>query len=164
MLLFCDMNNTTATQLEIIDYQAQYQPLFEQFNKAWLELYFTVEPLDKYVLENPEEAIIKPGGKVYFVTADEKIAGTVALRYIEPGVFELTKMAVDKSYRGGGIGQFLCQAGIDKARELGTKKLILYSNRVLANAIHIYHKLGFTEIPLQSGTYGRADIMMEINF
>jgi len=164
MLLFCDMNNTTATQLEVIDYQPQYQPLFEKLNKGWLELYFTIEPLDKYVLENPDEAIIKPGGKVYFVTADSKIVGTVALRYIEPGVFELTKMAVDIDYRGGGIGQFLCQSGIDKARDLGTKKLILYSNRVLANAIHIYHKLGFKEIPLQSGTYGRADIMMEINF
>lgn len=158
------METSVKPRLAVIDYQPDHQPYFERFNKAWLEHYFTVEPLDKYVLENPEEAIIDKGGKVYFVTADDKIVGTVALRYFEPGVYELTKMAVDETFRGHGIGQFLCQAGIDKARELGMDRLILYSNRVLANAIHIYHKLGFTEIPVQPGTYERSDIMMEINF
>jgi N-acetylglutamate synthase-like GNAT family acetyltransferase len=151
-------------ELQIIDYRPEYQPYFESFNKQWLEEYFTVEPLDKWVLEQPEEAIIKSGGKVYFLTSGDKVVGTVALRFIEDGVFELTKMAVDQSYRGVGAGQFLCQSGIDKAREMGVKKLILFSNRVLKNAIHIYHKLGFTEIPVEPGTYGRADIMMEINF
>jgi N-acetylglutamate synthase-like GNAT family acetyltransferase len=151
-------------ELQIIDYRPEFQPYFESFNKQWLEEYFTVEPLDKWVLEQPEEAIIKNGGKIYFLTSDDKVVGTVALRFIEDGVFELTKMAVDKSFRGGGAGQFLCQAGIDKAREMGMQKLILFSNRVLKNAIHIYHKLGFTEIPVEPGTYGRADIMMEINF
>ncbi len=151
-------------ELQIIDYQPEYQPYFEKFNKAWLEEYFTVEPLDKWVLEQPDEAIINKGGKIYFVTSGTTIIGTVALRFIEDDVYELTKMAVDHAYRGTGAGQFLCRAGIEKAREMGVKKLILYSNRVLENAIHIYHKLGFTEIPLLPGTYGRADIMMEINF
>ena len=150
--------------LQIIDYKPQYQPYFESFNKAWLEEYFVVEPFDKYVLENPEEAIIKDGGKVYFITSGSTVIGTVALRFVEEGVFELTTMAIDKSFRGGGAGQFLCQAGIDKARQLGVKKLILFSNRVLKNAIHIYHKLGFIEIPVVPGTYHRADIMMEIDF
>ncbi|QEM08570.1 GNAT family N-acetyltransferase [Mucilaginibacter rubeus] len=151
-------------ELQVIDYQPQHAPYFEKFNKAWLEEYFTVEPFDKWVLENPDEAIIKTGGSIYFVTSNQKIIGTVALRYIEEGVYELTKMAVDKDHRGGGAGQFLCQTGIDKARELGVKKLILFSSRVLENAIHIYRKLGFTEIPVEPGTYKRADIMMEINF
>ncbi|MDB5003344.1 MAG: family N-acetyltransferase [Mucilaginibacter sp.] len=151
-------------QLKLIDYELKYQPYFEKFNKAWLEEYFTVEAFDKYVLENPDEAIIKAGGKIYFAKAGETIIGTVGLRFIEDGVFELTKMAVDKNYRGGGAGKFLCQAGIDKAREMGLKRLILYSNRRLENAIHIYHKLGFTEIPVLPGTYERSDIMMEIIF
>ncbi len=151
-------------ELQLIDYQPQYQPYFEKFNKAWLEEFFEVEPLDKWVLENPGEAMLKQGGKIYFAALGDTIIGTVGLRFIEDGVFELTKMAVDKAYHGGGAGKFLCQAGIDKAREMGVKKLILFSSRVLKNAIHIYHKLGFTEIPVTPGTYGRADIMMEINF
>ncbi len=164
MLLLCIMRINDAMELQLIDYQPRYQPYFEKFNKAWLEEYFTVEPFDKYVLENPDEAIIKPGGKIYFVKAGETIIGTVGLRFIEDGVFELTKMAVDKNYRGGGAGKFLCQAGIDKAREMALKRLVLYSNRQLENAIHIYRKLGFTEIPVLPGTYQRSDIMMEIIF
>jgi len=151
-------------ELQLIDYLPEYQPYFEKFNKAWIEEYFILEDFDKWVLENPNEAIIKDGGKIYFVTADSKIVGTVGLRFIEEGVFELTKMGVDKGYHGGGAGQFLCQGAIDKAREMGVQKLVLWSNRRLQNAIHIYHKLGFTEIPVSPGTYGRADIMMEINF
>ena len=116
------------------------------------------------MLEKPEEAIIKNGGKIYFAAIGADIVGTVALRYLGNGVYELTKMAIDNTYRGHGYGQFLCQAGIDKAKGLGAKKLVLWSNRVLINAIHIYNKLGFTEIPVLAGTYGRADIMMEINF
>ncbi|TFF40615.1 GNAT family N-acetyltransferase [Mucilaginibacter psychrotolerans] len=151
-------------ELELINYRPGYQPYFEKFNKAWLEEYFTVEELDKWVLEHPEEAIIDPGGAVYFAAVGETIVGTVALRVIEDGVLEMTKMAVDKTYRGGGAGHFLCKSAIEKARELGAKKLILYSNRILENAIHIYRKANFVEIPVVPGTYQRSDIMMEINF
>jgi len=151
-------------ELQIVEYKPEYQPYFEKFNKAWLEEYFTVEPLDKWVLENPDEAILKDGGKIWFAASGATIIGTVALRYIEDGVYEMTKMAVDKNYRGGGAGKFLCQSAIDRAREMGMHKLILFSSRVLENAIHIYNKLGFVEIPIEPGTYKRADIMMEINF
>ncbi|SDT58427.1 Acetyltransferase (GNAT) family protein [Mucilaginibacter mallensis] len=150
--------------LQLIDYQHQYQPYFEKLNKAWLEKYFTVEPLDKWVLENPEEALLQHGGKIYFVTLNGAIVGTVALRFIEDGVYEMTKMAVDFNCHGAGAGQFLCQSAIDKAREMGMEKLMLWSNRVLENAIHIYRKLGFIEVPVVKGAYGRADIQMEINF
>jgi N-acetylglutamate synthase-like GNAT family acetyltransferase len=150
-------------ELQIIDYQPEYQPYFEKFNKAWLEEFFVVEPFDKWVLEQPENAIIKNGGKIYFAASGTTIVGTVALRLIEEGVYEMTKMAVDKAYRGAGAGQFLCQTAIEKARELGAQKLVLFSNRVLKNAVHIYQKTGFTEIPVQPGTYERADIMMEMD-
>jgi len=151
-------------ELQLIDYQPEYQPYFEKLNKAWLEKYFTVEPLDKWVLENPDEALLQQGGKIYFATLNQEIVGTVALRFIEDGVYEMTKMAVDANCQGAGAGQFLCQGAIDRAREMGIDKLMLWSNRVLENAIHIYRKLGFIEVPVVKGAYGRADIQMEINF
>ena len=151
-------------ELKIISYDPVYQPYFERLNKAWLEEFFSVEPLDKWVLEQPEEAIIAQGGQIYFAVSGEDIVGTVALRFIENGIFEMTKMAVDNKYRGAGAGKFLCQTAIDKSRELGAKKLILFSNRILKDAIHIYKRANFKEIPVAPGTYHRADIMMEINF
>ncbi len=148
------------TALRIVDYQPQYATYFNTLNKAWLEEYFVVEPIDQYVLENPEEAILTPGGKILFAEQEGRIIGTVALKYLSPGIYELTKMAVDKEMRGLGAGKQLCKAAIDAAKDLGAEKLILYSQTGLSNAIGIYRKMGFTELPLEKGGYERADIKM----
>lgn len=146
--------------IRIVSYQPEYAIYFDRYNKDWLEEYFVVEPVDKYVLENPEEAILKPGGQILFAEQDGKILGTVALKAECPGVLELTKMAVDKKLRGLGIGQLLCKAAIEEARHLNAHQLILYSNRKLENAIAIYKKMGFVELPLEPGIYERANIKM----
>lgn len=148
--------------LTILPYRPELQVHFERLNKAWLEAYFKVEPIDAYVLGNPEEAILKEGGAILFAAYDDKIVGTVALKYIEPGLYELTKMAVDETYRGLGAGKAICTAAIDKARELGATKVLLYSQTGLQAAIGIYRKLGFIEIPLEKGKYERADIKMAL--
>lgn len=153
------MSNT----IEILDYQASYQPFFEKFNKAWLEEYYTVEPIDEWVLSKPEEAILQDGGRIYFARYGGEIVGTVALKLVVPGVYELTKMAVDKSYRGIGAGKQMARVAIEKAKQLGAEKVILYSHTGLARAIGIYRSLGFTEIALEPGKYARADIKMELD-
>jgi hypothetical protein len=33
-------------ETEIIDYVSEYQPDFERLNRAWIELYFSMEPID----------------------------------------------------------------------------------------------------------------------
>lgn len=147
---------------QIIDYRPEYQPYFERLNKAWLEEYFTVEPIDEWVLGQPEEAILRDGGRIYFAQCEGNIIGTMALKVAGPGVLELTKMAVDKPYQGLGAGKFLCRTAIEKAREMGAHKLLLYSQTSLAPAIGIYRSLGFVEMPLEPGKYARADIMMEL--
>jgi len=143
-------------------YRPEWAPYFDKFNKAWLEEYFVVEPIDKWVLENPDEAILKEGGRILFALKNGIVIGTVALKFVENGVYELTKMAVDKPYRGIGAGKLLCQAAIDLAASLHAHKVILYSQTTLVNAIDIYRKLGFIEIPLEKGKYARADIKMEL--
>ncbi|WP_118975003.1 GNAT family N-acetyltransferase [Taibaiella koreensis] len=153
---------TGTTDITIQSYRKEYQPYFERLNIAWLEAYFKVEPIDAYVLGNPEEAILNEGGAILFAAIDQQIIGTVALKYMEPGVYELTKMAVDESFRGNGAGKILCAAAIDKGRELGAHKIILYSQTGLKAAIGIYRQLGFTELPLEPGKYERADIKMQL--
>lgn len=148
-------------EIEIIDYQPAYQSSFELLNKAWLEEYFTVEPIDSYVLEQPEEAILKPGGIILLARYEDKIIGTVALKVIEPGVYEMTKMSVDKTYQGIGAGKRLCAAAIERAKLIKAKRLLLYTTSVLETAISIYRKQGFVEIPLEPGVYKRANVKME---
>lgn len=146
----------------ILPYRPEYKIYFKLFNKAWLEEYFTIEPIDSYVLNHPEEAILKDGGAILFAGYQEQIIGAVALKYLEPGVLELTKMAVSKDFRGIGAGKQLCMAAIERAKAMGARELILYSQTGLKAAIAIYRKLGFQEIPLEPGVYQRADIKMRM--
>lgn len=147
--------------MQIVDFEPRYAADFEKLNKAWLEKYFYVEDRDEWVLTHPDEAILHDGGTILVATEGSQAIGTVALQVLSPGTYELTKMAVDEKYQGRGTGRKLCEAAIDKARDLGASRLILYSNTLLKNAIHIYRQLGFTEVPVEKGRYHRADIKME---
>lgn len=148
-------------QLTILEYKPEYQPWFEKFNRDWIEKYFWMEPIDVAVLQHPEEHILHKGGAILMASCDHEMAGTVALKYVQPGVFEFTKMAVDEKFRGQKVGLLLAEAAIVKAGELGADKIILYSNTKLAPAISLYRKLGFKEVPLDA-VYKRSDIKMEL--
>lgn len=152
-----DLNNNVT----IINYEPAHQPAFEKFNRDWIEKYFWMEPIDFHVLQEPDEYIIKKGGTILMAKVHNEWAGTVALKYVEPGIYEFTKMAVDEKFQGKKIGRALADAAIQTAIKLGAKKIILYSNTKLKPAIALYRKIGFNEIPLD-GPYKRTNIKMEL--
>ncbi len=149
------------TNIEIQEYRPHHQPWFEKLNRAWIEKYFWMEPVDVQVLEHPDDHIIRNGGMILMAYCENEVAGTVALKIAGQGVYEFTKMAVDEKFQGKGIGQALTDAAIKKAKELGASRIILYSNTKLAPAISLYRKNGFKEIPVD-GPYKRSDIKMEL--
>lgn len=148
--------------ITIEKYKPEYQCYFEAFNKAWLEKYYVVEEIDEYVLTHPEEAILNEGGQILFAIYEGTVVGTVALRKVDDGVMEFTKMAVDETYQGLGAGKKLCEAAIALAQELKLEKLILYSQTKLETALGIYRKYGFIDKPIDSTKYKRADVYMEM--
>jgi N-acetylglutamate synthase-like GNAT family acetyltransferase len=95
---------------------------------------------------------------------NKKIIGVVALMPTDKlDVFELTKMGVKKSFRNQGVGRLLINKCIEKAKLDKLKKVIIYSNRKLENAIYLYKSFGFTEVELEKkSNYQRADIKLEL--
>jgi len=148
--------------VEILSYQPEHQPWFEKLNRDWIEKYFWMEPIDFAVLQHPEEHIVKHGGTIFMGTYNKEIAGTAAVKFVEPGTYEFTKMAVDEKFQGKKIGKAIAEAAIKWSRNSGAKRIILYSNTKLETAIAMYRKLGFKEIPLD-GPYKRSDIKMELS-
>ncbi len=148
--------------INIIQYKSEYSNNFYELNIEWLKTFFYVEPYDEEVLSNPEKYIINNDGYIFFAKLNDTIVGTVALMP-KDGIYELTKMAVSPKHRGYKIGQKLMQHCIDFAKELVLDKLILYSNTILENAIYIYRKYGFIEIPVEENCpYERCNIKMEL--
>lgn len=152
--------------IDIVLYHDDYTTYFYELNVEWLKTYFYVEPYDEDVLNNPEKYIISKGGHIFFARLNKQVVSTVALMPIgNNGEFELTKMAVSPKHRGEKIGQKLMQYCINFSKEKDIPKLIIYSSRKLENAIYIYRKYGFIEIPVEPDCpYKRCDIKMELIF
>ncbi len=151
--------------IKITPFQEKYSQAFYDLNIEWLEAFFYVENYDREVLSKPEKYIINPGGHIFFALENNQVLGTVALMKDSDKIFEPTKMAVSPNHQGKKIGQKLMQFCIDFSNENNFDKLILYSNTILKNAIYVYRKYGFVEIPVEHNSpYKRSNIKMELDF
>ena len=92
------------------------------------------------------------------------MVGSAALIKESPVQFELAKMTVAPDYRGKGISNILIETCINKAKEMGAKRLYLVSNSQLTTAVSLYEKYGFKHIAVVDAHYVTADVMMELIF
>jgi ribosomal protein S18 acetylase RimI-like enzyme len=147
-------------KISIVEYSEELKEHIKILNVEWLEKYFRVEEIDVIQLSNPKSEIIDKGGLIFYAQHDNSIVGTACLLKIDDDTYELGKMAVTESAQGLGIGKILMDHSLKIAKQIGAKNVVLYSNRSLGPAIHIYKKYGFVEIELEAGHYERANIKM----
>ncbi len=148
--------------VRVVPFGAGLREHFYRLNAAWLREYFYLEEIDHRVLSEPEREIIEPGGAVLFALLGEQIVGTCALKLDTPGVYELTKMAVDERYRGLGVGRALLEGAVAEFERRGGSRLFLESSSKLAPALKLYESAGFEH---QVGRkpdshYQRSDVYM----
>jgi GNAT superfamily N-acetyltransferase len=149
--------------IQIVDYDPRWRADFARLNVEWLERWFVVEDVDREVLGDPETHILAGGGRVLFaIDGEGRALGTVALKHEGDGVYELTKMAVDPSARGRGIGRLLMQRALEVYAALGGRELFLESSAKLAPALRLYESVGFVHhpAPRPGSHYARADVYM----
>jgi GNAT superfamily N-acetyltransferase len=155
-----------ASTIEFRVFEPQDAAAFRDLNEAWINRYFVLEEEDRRGLHYPAENVIAPGGHIYMAIAEGETVGCCALiASPEPGVYELAKMAVLEQLRGQGIGRKLIVYVIEQARRIGATRLTLESNKILANAVHLYESVGFTHLPPgrpHHAPYARADVHMEM--
>ena len=149
-------------KVEIVDFRSEHADAFRRMNLDWITRYWEVEDADRLYLDRPQEWILDSGGAILMALRDGEVVGTVALISKGSGSYELAKMAVDEPARGKGIGWRLGRAVLDRAREMGAKRVYLESNTILEPAINLYRKLGFTPIQGGASPYDRCNIRMEI--
>jgi GNAT superfamily N-acetyltransferase len=138
---------------------------FRLLNEEWITRYFTLKPMDRATLGDPDGKILSKGGHIYIAYLGQQAVGCVALIPMHNGVYELSKMAVTSEMRGLGIGRKLLEHAVAEAKRIGAKSLFLGSNSRLENAVHLYESIGFRHVPpdrLPEMPYARADVFMEL--
>lgn len=151
----------------VIGFDPRWRDDFARLNLEWLRRWFTVEPIDEQVLNDPETHLLADGGRVLFAigrdaAGQERAIGTVALKHEGDGVYELTKMAVDPESRGMGIGRLLMEGALAEFTALGGRELFLESSSKLGPALALYESVGFRHhpAPRPGSHYARADVYM----
>jgi len=149
-------------KIEIIPFTDALAGHFAALNRAWVEKYFAIEPLDEIMFANPRQYFIDKGGFIFFATFNDEVAGTFALLKVRDTEFELSKMAVNEKFQGKNIGNKMMEFCLQEAKRMRLEKISLYSNTILGPAIHLYKKYGFVEVPDFVSEYKRSNIKMEI--
>lgn len=151
--------------ISIIPFAAEHAPLFDRLNRAWIELYFSIEPLDEQVLTKPEEMIIATGGEIWFAALNGSLIGTCALLPHAEGMFEFTKLGVSEEARGHGVAKALLRHCAERSRALGAHTLRIFTSTKLLPACTLYRAEGFQEVamsPEERARYKRGDIMFDL--
>jgi putative acetyltransferase len=91
-----------------------------------------------------EKHYLAPGG-LFEIIEDERgdLLGTVGLYRLDEKSCELRKMYFAPEVRGRGLGKYVLERAVEKAKSLGFEQMILETASVLKAANHLYVKYGF---------------------
>jgi ribosomal protein S18 acetylase RimI-like enzyme len=111
---------------------------------------------DKYALDD---------GRLYIAYVNNEIAGCVGLRRFDDHRCELKRLYIRPAFRNQGLGQLLSLRIIEDARKIGYKQILLDTLSSMEGAMHLYKKLGFTQIsayyhnPIEETVYFCLDLI-----
>ncbi len=158
------MDKDAIASLVTIDvFKEEYKLDFETLNLQWIKKYFKVEEEDTKILKNPESYVINGGGQIFFAVIDGNAVGTAAMVLTKERIFELSKMAVDSSYQGLGIGRMLINVCIDFAKSKSADEIFLITNNKLLPALELYNSSGFElDEDYDDNRYERGNTKMKL--
>ncbi len=133
-------------------------------NKLWISEMFATEAEDEREFGNIER-YIENGGQIFFALDDDnRVMACCMIAPRDDGDWEIMKFAAKGMYTGTGAGSACLKVCIDYAKKRAIQRIIIVSNRKCVQAIHIYKKLGFVEMPVdkEKFPFERADIAFEM--
>lgn len=150
--------------MKIVSYSPEYKDEFVKMNKLWISSMFVMEDEDERELANIEP-YIKNGGQIFFaLDGNNNVMACCMIAPREDGDWEIMKFAAKGMYTGTGAGSACLKACIDYAEEKDIERIIIVSNRKCVQAVHLYRKFGFIEMPVDKKKFPfeRADIAFEM--
>jgi ribosomal protein S18 acetylase RimI-like enzyme len=105
----------------------------------------TERELGAAIREFPNDDLVPPDGVLLGAREAGRMLGCVGLRFLADGVGEVTRVFVDRSARGTGLGARLMHEVEVRARESDALELRLHTRRDLVEAQRLFARLGYEE-------------------
>ena len=105
-----------------------------------------------------------PRGRLLLAEYKGQLAGCVALREFEAGICEMKRLYLCPAFRGKGLGRAMAEHLIAEARQIGYTRMRLDTvEPVMPDAVAMYRKMGFHEIPPYCDNPIAGALYMELN-
>jgi GNAT superfamily N-acetyltransferase len=99
---------------------------------------------------------------LWIALAGAEVAGSVALRDLGDGAYELKRMYLRSGHRGRGIGKRLLASALDWAVANGAKVIRLDTTERMTAARRLYESAGFVRIPGDAPRQGQQRLLYEL--
>ena len=104
-----------------------------------------------------------PEGRLLLAEYQGQLAACVALHKLDADICEMKRLYLRPQFRGKGLGRLLANRIIAEARQIGYRRMRLDTvEPVMKDAVVMYRKIGFREIPPYCENPIRGALYMEL--
>src|SRR6185369_8439357 len=108
-----------SSDITIVEYTPEHHTRFKEINEQWITRLYDMEEEDIKTVEDPENYVLKGGGRIFIALYKGYPVGTCAYLNMGDDVYEMIKMAVDEGFRGLRIGKRIGEESVQAIKEMG---------------------------------------------
>jgi GNAT superfamily N-acetyltransferase len=116
---------------------------------------YVAGPLSEFVLR------ADPRERIWIAERDDRIVGCIAIVAADHEMAQLRWFLLEPRSRGAGVGRRLLEEAIAFARSVGYSRLVLWTERSLTAAAHLYRAAGFRLVEEKPGRSWGGDVIEE---
>lgn len=148
-------------QVESPEHIAQARELFLEYAQS-LGFSLCFQNFDRELAGLPGD-YVPPDGRLLIAEYDDQLAACVALHKLDADICEMKRLYLRSQFRGKGLGRILANRIIADARQIGYRRMRLDTvEPVMKDAVAMYRKLGFKEIPAYRPNPNPGTLYMEL--
>src|SRR5579864_7364960 len=140
---------------------AQARELFLEYAQS-LGFSLCFQNFDKELADLPGD-YAPPDGCLLLAEYEGQLAGCIALHKLDAGICEMKRLYLRPQFRGKELGRILANRILSEARQIGYQRMRLDTvGPVMKDAVAMYRKLGFKEIPAYRPNPNPGTLYMEL--
>jgi GNAT superfamily N-acetyltransferase len=145
--------------IDIVPFEPEHADGFAELVVDTLrEFGFEQDPVLDGDLDDPARTY----AALWVALVDGDVVGSVALRHLGAGAYELKRMYLRSAQRGRGVGKELLTIAVAWARANGVRMIRLDTAEGMVAARRLYESFGFVRVPGEAPRQGQQRLLYEL--